>query len=94
MASPAWNCQILFPLIQQADSPSVTVLLVFRVDAAQFQVSGLLSQLHVDPTMGMAFAKIVTDRRLIDEMKMAPLIMLPFVRVAVKIGPGMLSLGE
>ena len=94
LASPAWNCQILFPLVQQADSPSVTVLLVFRVDAAQFQVGGLLGQLHVEPTMGMAFAKIVADRRLVDEMKMAPLIMLPFVRVAVEIGPSMLSFGE
>ena len=42
----------------------------------------------------MAFAKIVTHGRLVNEMEMVPLIMLPFVRVAVKIGPGMLSLGE
>ena len=66
LASPEWNCQILFSLVQQADSPSITVLLVFSVDAAQFQVSGLIRQLHVDPTMGMAFAKIVADRRLVN----------------------------
>ena len=65
-ASPAWNGQILFSLVRQADSPSITVLLVFSVDAEQFQVSGLFRQLHVDPTMGMAFAKIVADRRLVN----------------------------
>ena len=84
----------LFVFVPQNDLLPITVLFVFRVHAAQFQVSGPFSELHVDPAMGMAFAKIVTDRRLIDEMKMAPLIMLPFVRVAVKIGPGMLSFGE
>ena len=70
------------------------MLLVFSVDAVQLQVSGRFSKLHVDPTMGMAFAKIVTDRRLVDEMKVVALIMLPFMRMAVKIGPGVLSFGE
>ena len=72
----------------------LAVLPVLGVYAVQIQVSGPFIQLHIDPTMGMAFAKIVADRRLVDEMKMAPLIMLPFVRVAVKIGPSMLSFGE
>ena len=44
--------------------------------------------------MRMAFSKIVTDCRLVDEMEMVPSIMLPLVCVAMKIGPGMLSFGE
>ena len=57
----------------------------------QFQVSRSFGELHINPAMGMAFAEIVADRWLVDEMNMAKLIMLPFVRVAVKIGPGMLA---
>ena len=90
LASPAWSCRILF-LVPQNDPSSVAVLVMLGVDAAQFQVGGPLSQLHVDPAMGMAFAEIVADRWLVDEMDVAKLIMLPFVRVAVNIGPGMLA---
>ena len=44
--------------------------------------------------MGMAFTKIVANGRLVDEMEVVALIVLPFVRMPVKIGPGMLSFGE
>ena len=67
------------------------MLLVFSVDAVQFQAGGLFSQLHVKPAMGMAFAKIVADRRLVNEMEAVALIMLPFVRVTIKVGSGMLA---
>jgi hypothetical protein len=42
----------------------------------------------------MAFSEIITDGRLVDEMKMGPSIILPLMRVAVKIGPSMLSFGK
>ena len=64
------------------------------VDAAQFQVGGLFGQLHVNPAVGMAFAKIVADGRLVDKMEVVASIMLPFVRVTIKVGSGMLSFGE
>ena len=70
------------------------MLRVLGVDAVQFQVSGFFSELHVDPAVGMAFAKIVADRWLVNEMEVVALIVLPFMRVAVKIGTGMLSFGE
>ena len=41
--------------------------------------------------MGMAFAKIVTHGRLINEMEVIALIMLPFVRMTIKVGSGMLA---
>ena len=63
------------------------------VDAAQLQVGGLFGQLHVKPAMGMAFAKIVAYGRLVNELEMVAFILLPFVRMAVKVGPGMLSFG-
>ncbi len=44
--------------------------------------------------MRMAFSEIVTDCRLVDEMEMVTLIMLPLMRVAIDIGPGMLSFGK
>jgi hypothetical protein len=78
----------------ERDPPSVTVLLVFGVDAAQLQVGGLFGQLHVNPAVGMAFAEIVTHGRLVDEMELIALIMLPFVRVTIKVGSGMLSFRE
>ena len=42
----------------------------------------------------MSFPKIVTDCRLVDEIEMVPSIMLPLMRVAIEIGPGMLSSGK
>ena len=44
--------------------------------------------------MRMAFAKIVTDCRLVNEMEMVPSIMLPLMRVTIEIGPGMFSFGK
>ena len=70
------------------------MLLVPRVDAAQFQFGGLFGQLHVNPAVGMVFAEIVTHGRLVNEMEVIALIMLPFVRVTIKVGSGMLMFGE
>ena len=44
--------------------------------------------------MGMAFSKIVTDCRLVNEMEMVPSILLPLMRVAIDIGPSMPSFGK
>ena len=44
--------------------------------------------------MGMAFAKVIADCGLIDQMKVIHLVMLPLMGVAIKISLGMLSLGE
>ena len=74
--------------------PLVTVLLVFWVNTMIFQVSRFCSKLHVNPTMSMAFSKIVTNCRLVNKMKMVQPIMLPFMRVAIEIGSCMLSFGK
>ena len=39
--------------------------------------------------MGKAFSEIVADRRLVNEMELVALILLPFVRVSVKVVPRM-----
>ena len=44
--------------------------------------------------MRMAFAKIVADGRLVNEVEMVPLIMLPLMGVAIEIGLGMFSFGK
>ena len=44
--------------------------------------------------MGMTFSEVITYGRLVDKMELVLSIMLPFMGVAVKIGPGMLSFGE
>lgn len=72
----------------------ITLLLVFWINTMQFQVSRFFGELHIDPTMGMAFTEIVADCRLVDKMKMIPLILLPFMRVAIEIGLCMLSFGK
>ena len=41
--------------------------------------------------MGKAFSEIVADRRLVNEMELVALILLPFVRVSVKVVPRMPS---
>ena len=41
--------------------------------------------------MGVAFSEIVANRRLVDEIEMVESIILPLMRVAIDIGPGMLS---
>ena len=84
----------LFFLVFQTDLSPITVLLVFAIDAVQFQVSRCFSELHIDPAMSMAFSEIVADCRLVNEIEMVPSIMLPLVRVAIYIGPGMLSFGK
>ena len=78
----------------QTDLRPITKLRVFGVDAVQLQVSGYFSELQIDPAMRMAFSEIVTDCRLVDEMEMVPSIILPLMRVAIDIGPGMLSFGK
>ena len=67
---------------------------VFAVDAAQLQISGCVRELHIEPAMGMAFAKVVADGGLVDQMKVIHLVMLPLMRVAIEISSGILSLGE
>ena len=42
----------------------------------------------------MAFPEVIAYGRLVNELEMVALILLPFVRMAVKVGPGMLSFGE
>ena len=81
-------------LALQNNLDTITVLLVFWFDAVQFQVGRPYSELHIDPTMGMAFSEIVTDCGLVNEMEMVLLIMLPFMRVAIEIGPCMLVCGK
>ena len=70
------------------------MLFVFAVDAVQLQISGIFGKLHIDPAMCMAFSKIVTDCRLVNEMEMVLPIILPLMRVAIEIGPGMFSFSE
>ena len=67
---------------------------MFAVDAVQLQVSGHFSELHIDPAMRMAFAEIVADCRLVNEMEMGPSIVLPLMGVTIEISPGMLSFGK
>ena len=50
--------------------------------------------MHINPAVGMAFPEVIANGRLVDELEMVALIVLPFVGMAVKIGPGMLSFGE
>ena len=76
----------LFLLVFQTDLSPITVLLVFAVDAVQLELSGCFSELHIDPAMRMAFSKIVTDGRLVNEMEMVPSIVLPLMRVTIEIG--------
>ena len=44
--------------------------------------------------MGMAFPEVIANGRLVDEMEMTKPILLPFMGMPVKVGPGMLSLDE
>ena len=44
--------------------------------------------------MGVAFAKVVTDRRLSNDVKVCVLTIQPFVGVPMNVGMGMFSLGE
>ena len=44
--------------------------------------------------MGMAFSEVIAYGWLIDELEMSSPILLPFMGVSVKVGPGMLSFGE
>ena len=84
----------LFLQVFQGDLPPVTVLWMVAIDAVQFQISGHCSELHIDPTMCVAFPKIITDRWLVDELEMVPLIMLPLVGMTIEISFGMLAFGE
>ena len=70
------------------------MLLMLGVDALQLELSSCFTELHVDPAMGMAFAKIVADGWLVNEMEMIPLIILPLMGVAIEIGPCMLVCGK
>ena len=81
----------LHPLAQELPSGAKFVL---RVDAVQLEVSGRFSERHIDPAMRMAFAKIVADCGLVDEMEMVELIILPLMRVTIKISLGMFSFGK
>ena len=85
---------ILCLLVFEDDLSPITVLCVFSVDAVQLQVSESFSEFHIDPAMGKAFSEIVADCRLVNEMEMIPLIMLPLMRVTIEIGLGMLSFGK
>ncbi len=38
--------------------------------APQLQISGFFVELHINPAMGMAFPKVVTDRWLSNDMEM------------------------
>ena len=44
--------------------------------------------------MGVAFAKVITDRRLSNDMEMRVLTIQPFVSVPVNVGMSMFSLSE
>ena len=70
------------------------MLLVFVINTVQLQLGGCFSELHVDPAMGMAFAKVIADCGLVDQMKVIHLVMLPLMGVAIKISSGMLTLGK
>ena len=85
-----YSCCLVF----QTDLSPITVLRVFTLEAVQLQISGSFSELHIDPAMRMAFPEIVADCRLVNEMKMIPSIMLPLMRVPIKIGLGVLSFGK
>jgi len=81
-------------LATQADLPLVPVLLMLGIDAVQLQESGLLGQLHIHPTMGMTFSKIVTDRWLTNDLNRAFLAVLPIMGMTVYVGFRMLSLSK
>ena len=70
------------------------MLLVLVVNTVQLQLGGCFSELHVDPAMGMAYAKVIADCGLIDQMKVIHLVMLPLMGVALEISLGMLTPGE
>ena len=69
------------------------MLLMLGVGALQLELSSGFSELHVDPALGMACAKIIADGWLVNKMEMIPLIILPLMGVAIEIASGMLSLG-
>ena len=70
------------------------MLSVFGIDAVQLQVSGSFAELHVDPAMRVAFAEIIADSRLVNKMKVAPLIMLPLMGVTLEISSGVPAFGK
>ena len=70
------------------------MLLVLAVNTVQLQLGRCFSELHVEPAMGMAFAKVIADCGLIDQMKVIHLVILPLMCVAIEISLGMLSAGE
>ena len=80
-------------LASQADLSAFSMLRMLQVYAVQLQVGGCFGELHINPTVGLAFSEVITYGRLVDEMEMTSTILLPFMGVSVKVGPGMLSLG-
>ena len=70
------------------------MLRVFGINAVQLKVSGGFTELHVEPAMCMAFPEIVADGRLVNEVKMALLIMLPLMGMTVEIGSGVFPFGK
>ena len=70
------------------------MLLMLGVDALQLELSSCFTELHIDPAMRMAFAKIVADGWLVNEMEMLPSIILPLMGVAIEIASGMFSFGK
>jgi hypothetical protein len=64
------------------------------IDAVQLQESGLFGELHINPTMGMTFSKIVTDRWLSNYLDKALFAMLPIMGVSVYEGFCVLSLSK
>lgn len=70
------------------------MLLMLGVDALQLELSSCFTELHVDPAMGMAFAKIIADGWLVNKMEMVTSSILPLMGMAIEIASGMLSLGK
>lgn len=70
------------------------MLLMLGVDALQLELSSCFTELHVDPAMGMAFAKIVADGWLVNKMEMLTSIILPLMGMTIKIASGMFSFGK
>ena len=60
----------------------------------QLKIGLCFSKVHIHPTMGMAFAKVVTDRWLCDDLDGPLPTLLPLMSMPMEKGLGMLSLGN
>ena len=60
-------------------------------NCAQLNIGGSFPQLHINPSVGMAFPKVIANSRLANNVNMSLLCMLPLMGVAMNVGTNMVS---